>query len=254
MEDRHRLNGFQSGSRKYKKNYPIWEVLDFASRHGFEGVELVGDWPSGGYPSAKETERVRALRRLYDSFGCASSRSNLVPMARSIRARRGERRGWSGSATTRSSPRRWVADCVGMWPGGGLRGQTIDQAIAALAQTFREAGKIAGDLGLLACFEIEPVFAFNKADHYERILHGADHPALKGIYDPSHFDQMNGAVGKPEELLLRVGVKNIGYVQFCDTDSTLRDGGTSKHLGCGDGRVDCAKSLRSSRKVASAGG
>ena len=24
------LNGFQSGSRKYKKNYPIWEVLDFA--------------------------------------------------------------------------------------------------------------------------------------------------------------------------------------------------------------------------------
>ena len=29
------LNGFQSGSHKYKKNYPIWEVLDFASRHGF---------------------------------------------------------------------------------------------------------------------------------------------------------------------------------------------------------------------------
>src|SRR6185369_14414250 len=25
------LNGFQSGSRKYKKNYPIWEVLDFAA-------------------------------------------------------------------------------------------------------------------------------------------------------------------------------------------------------------------------------
>ena len=35
------LSGFQSGSRKYKKNYPIWEVLDFASRNGFEGVELV---------------------------------------------------------------------------------------------------------------------------------------------------------------------------------------------------------------------
>ena len=60
------LNGFQSGSRKYHKNYPIWEVLDFASRHGFNGVELVGDWPSGGYPASNETERVRALRRLYD--------------------------------------------------------------------------------------------------------------------------------------------------------------------------------------------
>jgi hypothetical protein len=61
---------------------------------------------------------------------------------------------------------------------------------------------------------------------------------------PSQFDQMNGATGKPEEILLRVVVKNIGYMQFCDTDSTLRDGGMSKHLGCGDGRIDCAKSLR----------
>ena len=109
---------------------------------------------------------------------------------------------------------------------------------------FHEAGKIAGDAGLFACFEIEPVFVFNQEEHYLRILHGANHPALKGIYDPSHFDQMNGATGKPEEMLARVGPKNIGYVQFCDTDSTLRDGGTSKHLGCGDGRVDCAKSLR----------
>jgi len=55
---------------------------------------------------------------------------------------------------------------------------------------------------------------------------------------------MNGATGKPEEMLRRVGVQNIGYVQFCDTDSTLRDGGTSKHLGCGDGRIDCLKSLQ----------
>jgi sugar phosphate isomerase/epimerase len=55
---------------------------------------------------------------------------------------------------------------------------------------------------------------------------------------------MNGATGRPEEMLRRVGVKNIGYVHFCDTDSTLRDGGTSKHLGCGDGRIDCAASLK----------
>jgi len=45
-------------------------------------------------------------------------------------------------------------------------------------------------------------------------------------------------------MLARVGPKNIGYVQFCDTDGTLRDGGTSKHLACGDGRTDCAKALK----------
>jgi sugar phosphate isomerase/epimerase len=239
------LNGFQSGSRKYHKNYPIWEVLDFASRHGFEGVELVGDWPSGGYPPSTEAERVRALRRLYDSFGLRIFSIQLGADGAFDPSEAG-RRAWLEQFRDRAQLARALGcDCVGMWPGGGLRGQTIDQAITVLARTFHEAGKIAGDLGLLACFEIEPVFVFNKEDHYLRILHGADHPALKGIYDPSHFDQMNGATGKPEEMLLRVGVKNIGYVQFCDTDSTLRDGGTSKHLGCGDGRVDCAKSLRS---------
>jgi len=63
------LNGFQSGSRKYKRNYPIWEVLDFASRNRFEGIELVADWPSGSYPAAAEKSRVQALRRLYDHYG-----------------------------------------------------------------------------------------------------------------------------------------------------------------------------------------
>ena len=238
------LNGFQSGSHKYRKNYPIWEVLDFASRHGFDGVELVADWPSGAYPAAGEKERVQALRRLYDLFGLRIFSIQLgadgaFDPAESVR------RQWLQEFRDRIQLARQLGcDCVGMWPGGGLRGQTIDQAIDVLARTFREAGKIAGDAGIVACFEIEPVFVFNQADHYLRILKGADHPSLKGIYDPSHFDQMNGATGKPEELLERVGPQNIGYVQFCDTDSTLRDGGTSKHLGCGDGRTDCAKGLQ----------
>jgi len=238
------LNGFQSGSRKYGKNYPIWEVLDFASRQGFDGVELVGDWPAGGYPMANEKERVRALRRLYDSYGLRIF-SIQLGAGGAFDPDEAARKRWLDEFRDRAQLAKQLGcDCVGLWPGGGLRGQTIDQAIDQIAKTFHEAGKIAGDLGLLACFEIEPVFVFNTEDHYLRILKGADHPALKGIYDPSHFDQMNGRTGKPEEMLLRVGVKNIGYVQFCDTDSTLRDGGTSKHLACGDGHLDCAKSLR----------
>lgn len=238
------LNGFQSGSAKYHKNYPIWEVLDFAARHGFEGVELVADWPSGGYPAASEKERVQALRRLYDAFGLRIFSIQLGADG-AFDPDPAVRQRWLVQVRDRIElAQKLGCECVGMWPYGGLRGQTIDQALALLAKSFHGAGQIAADHGLLACFEIEPVFAFNREEHYLRILHEANHPALKGIYDPSHFDQMNGATGKPEEMLARVGVKNIGYVQFCDTDSTLRDGGTSKHLGCGDGRVDCSKSLR----------
>jgi sugar phosphate isomerase/epimerase len=76
------------------------------------------------------------------------------------------------------------------------------------------------------------------------ILAAADHPNLKIIYDPSHFDLMNGSTGRPQEMLARIGTKHLGYVQFCDGDGTLRDGGTSKHLGCGDGHIDIPASLK----------
>jgi sugar phosphate isomerase/epimerase len=238
------LNGFQSGSRKYKKNYPIWEVLDFASRHGFEGVELVSDWPAGGYPATSEAERVRALRRLYDSYGLRIF-SIQLGAGEAFDPDPAVRQKWLNEFQERARLARQLGcDCVGLWPGGGLRGQTLDQAIDRLAASFHEAGKRADDLGLLACFEIEPPFVFNKPEHYLRILQQSNHPSLKGIYDPSHFDLMNGSTGRPEELLQRVGVKNIGYLHFCDTDGTLRDGGTSKHLPCGDGHTDCAKGLK----------
>ena len=238
------LNGFQSGTHKYKKNYPIWEILDFAARQGFDGIELVGDWPMGGYPASTETQRIQALRRMYDGFGLKVFSIQLGADG-AFDPDDGGRKRWLDQFRDHAQlAQRLGCSCVGLWPGGGLRGQTIDQAIDRLAGSFREAGKIAGDLGLIAAFEIEPPFVFNTEDHYQRILKQADHPALKGIYDPSHFDLMLGGKGHPEEMLERVGVKNIGYLHLTDTDGTLRDGGTSKHLACGDGHVDIAKSLR----------
>lgn len=238
------LNGFQSGTHKYHKTYPIWEVLDFAARNGFDGVELVADWPAGGYPAAKEAGRVHALRRLYDQYGLTVF-SIQIMADRAFDPAGDVRKAWLDEFRDRIQLARQLGcSCVGMWPGGGLRGQTVDQAIGRLAATFHEAGAIAAGAGILACFEIEPPFVFHTEDHYQRILHGANHPSLKGIYDPSHFDVINGSTGKPEEMLRRIGVSNIGYVQFCDTDGKLRDGGTSTHLACGDGHTDCAAGLR----------
>jgi len=241
------LNGFASASRKYEKTFPIWEVLDFTSRQGFDGVELVGGWPMGAYPRSDEKTRVAALRRLYDAFGLqifslqTGAGGAFAPDAAT---RRRWRERFLDSARLAKA---LGADCLGMWPGGPLRGQTIDEAIGRLAASFREAGEIAADLGLLAAFEIEPPFVFNTEDHLRRILDQTDHPALKTIYDPSHFDLMSGSTGRPHEMLARIGVENIGYVHLTDTDGTLRDGGTSKHLPCGDGHVDVDASLAALR-------
>jgi len=237
------LNGFASSSKKYGKNYPIWEILDFASRMGFDGIELHANWPMGGYPKSSESERIRALIRLYNAYGL-----QIFSIQTSADG------AFSGAAADR---KRWLAefrdqaglaqalgcDCIGMWPGGRLRGQTFDQAMDYLTRSFREAAKIADDLGLIPAFEIEPVFIFNTEEHLRHILERANHPALKTIYDPSHFDLMNGSKGRPHEMLKRIGVDNIGYIHFTDTDGTRRDGGTSKHLPCGDGHIDVEASL-----------
>jgi len=238
------LNGFASSARKYHKVYPIWEVLDFIDRTGFDGVELFNGWPMGPYPHAAEKQRVAALRRLYDAYGLQifsiqTGAGGAFAREASVRRRWLKQfRDWASFARAAG------CECIGLWPGGPLRGQTLEQAIEHLADSFRQAAQIAADLGLVAAFEIEPPFAFHTESHMRAILERTNHPNLKVIYDPSHFDLMSGSTGRPHEMLKRIGVQHVGYVQLTDTDGTLRDGGTSKHLPCGDGHVDIDASLR----------
>jgi sugar phosphate isomerase/epimerase len=238
------LNGFQSGSRKYKKNYPIWEIAQFASHEGFDGVELVADWPMGGYPAATETQSIAALKRFWSGFGLRIFSIQLGADG-AFHADPDVRSKWLELFRDRIGLARQLGcDCVGMWPYGALGSQTIDQAIENLGRSFHDAGKIAAEFGITAAFEVEPPFVFRTEEHIQRILTAADHPNLKTIYDPSHFDLMSGSRGKPHEMLSRIGIKNIGYVHFTDCDGTLRDNGTSKHLGAGDGHIDLQTSLR----------
>src|SRR5687767_2850396 len=62
------LNGFMSSEKVHKQSYPIWEVLEFCEKEGFDGIELVQGWPMGNYPSVADTRKVDALRRLYDRY------------------------------------------------------------------------------------------------------------------------------------------------------------------------------------------
>jgi sugar phosphate isomerase/epimerase len=197
----------------------------------------------GDYPSAGESRRIGALKRLYDAYSLQVF-SLQLGAAGAFDPRSDARQQWLSEFRDRAKFAKQVGcDCIGLWPGGPLRGQTIDEAIDRLAASFREVGEITADLGLLAAFEIEPPFVFNTEQHLARILEKVDHPNLKTIYDPSHFDLMSGSGGRPHEMLKRIGVGNIGYVHLTDTDGTIR-GGTSKHLPCGDGHAQIPESLR----------
>jgi sugar phosphate isomerase/epimerase len=238
------LNGFMSSANKYKKTYPIWEVADFLARTGFDGVELVSGWPMGEYPASDEVGRIEALKGFWDHYGLQIFSMQVgVPGAfhpdAAVRAK------WLAGFTEKAKlAHKLGCACIGLWPGDRLGGQTLDQAIDHCAQSYREAGKVAESEGLLVSFEIEPPFVFHREDDIKKILARSNHPHLKTMYDPSHFDLMSGSTGRPHEMLERIGVKNIGYVHFTDTDGTLRDGGTSKHLGAGDGHIDVEGSLK----------
>ena len=239
------LNGFASGERKYKKSYPLDEVLSFIQKTGFDGLELVQGWRVGDYPDpARDAGKVAEMMETYTQGGLRVF-SIQTGAGGAFAPDKTDRRRWLAEMQKHLRFARAIGcDCIGMWPGGGLRGQSIDKAIVHLAESFREVGDLAGEQGILAAFEIEPPFVFNTEEHLERILGKANHPNLKTIYDPSHFDLMNRSTGRPHEMLKRIGVERIGYVHLTDTDGTLRDGGTSKHLACGDGHADIPTSLR----------
>ncbi len=236
------LNGFMSSESEYGNTFPIWEVLDFARREGFEGIELVQGWPRGMYPPAGDEARIASLRDFLARYNVKAF-SIQTSSAGAFRKDRGARERWIRAfAGWARFARKVGCECIGTWPGGGLDGQSIDQAIDALVASLKEVAKIVSDEELLCSVEIEPPFVFNTIEHLQRIIDGVDHPLVKGMYDPSHFDLMNGGKGRPEELLERFGVHRVGYVHLTDTDGTIFSG-TSRHLPCGDGHLDIHKSL-----------
>ena len=114
------LNGFMSSSSKFKKTYPIWEVLDFARREGFEGIELVQGWPQGGYPGSGETARVQALRDLYTRYNVKIF-SIQTSAGGAFRPDRSAREAWLAQFRDRATlAHRLGCECIGIWPGGGL--------------------------------------------------------------------------------------------------------------------------------------
>lgn len=237
------LNGVMSSAQRYQKSYPIWEVLDFAAREGFDGVELVDGWPMGGYPSPDEPERVAALKRMYDQYGLRTYTFQTFgagAYSDDVNARNEWLKAFAGHVRL---AKQLGCDFIGHWPGGGLEGHaSADAAIPALASSYREAAKMCADAGMHLSFEIEPPFIFNTLDHLRRILEETNHPACGTNYDPSHFDVMAGGKGKPEEMLKALGVQHIGHVHLTDTDGTIFEG-TSKHIACGDGHCDIPASL-----------
>ncbi len=242
------LNGFGSSETHHGKKYNYDEILAFARDEGFEGIELWRGW-RGGYPDPQDDAAIAAQRRKIESYGLQvfsiqAGVSGVNPIA-SDEAERAEYAAKLKKYVDLAG--KFGCDAMGLWAGGRPDdGAGEDEIIERLAGVVKPVAQYAVDRGMFLAIEGEPPLIVNSAERYRKLFAAVSMDEFKVIFDPSHFDILGGAQGRPEDLLFDLGIDRVGYVQFCDGDSTLRpfpDGraGTSRHLPCGQGVYDIPK-------------
>lgn len=242
------LNGFGSSETHHGKRYAYDEILEFARTEGFEGIELWRGW-RGGYPDSDDSEGIRATREKVEShglqiFSIQAGVRGVNPVSDDL----GERLEYSSQLKRQVDLAVGLGcDAMGLWSfGREPEGLSEDGLISRFSDVVRPVVEHAVGNGIVLAIEGEPPLLINSPERYHKLFASVGMAEFKAIFDPAHFDVLNGARGRPEDLLLELGVDRIGYVQFCDGDSTLRpfpDGrsGTSRHLPCGDGIYDISK-------------
>ena len=242
------LNGFGSSETHHGRTYVYEEILAFARDEGFDGIELWRNWRKG-YPNPEDEMAIQATRRKVESYGLqVFSIQSGVPGVNPVSDDPAER----AEYTERLSRQVDLAvklgcDAMGLWSAGREpAGVSENELIERFAEVVRPAAKYAVENGIFLAIEGEPPLLINSVDRYRKLFAAVGMEEFKVIFDPSHFDVLNGAQGRPEDLLQELGVSRVGYVQFCDGDSTLRPfpngrAGTSRHLPCGEGVYDIPK-------------
>lgn len=123
-----------------------------------------------------------------------------------------------------------------------------EDALNRVVRRWRECSKMAADHGVRVVWEFEPGFAFNKPSDVFRILDGVAEDNFYTLFDTCHANMVavHGArqVGEKEtlpggiaEMAQRLEGK-IGRLHLIDSDGTLHEQTTSKHLPLGRGELD----------------
>ena len=244
------LNGFGSSEKAFGKRYELDDILAFAKKEGFDGVEW---WPfHEPYPDPADDAAIKALRSKVEGYGLRIFSIQSQP------------RGANPLSPDPAVRLKFVellkaqidlaaklgGEAAGMWPPphAAAKDVTEDEIIERLAGCIRPAAKHAADRGLMLAIEGEPPLVINSPARYKKLLAAVGMKEFKVIFDPSHFDLLTGGKLRPDLLLEELGVSRIGYVQFTDGDGTLMkrpDGssGTSKHLAAGEGKYDMQRLL-----------
>ena len=208
------LNGFGSSETHHGKRYDYDEILQFARDEGFDGIELWANW-RGGYPDPEDDRAIAASRERIESYGLrVFSIQASVRGVNPVSDEASERTEYTGRLERQIDLAvKFGCDAMGLWSAARVpAGLSEDGLIERFADVVRPVVRYAVERGILLAIEGEPPLLVNSVERYHKLFAAVGMDEFKAIFDPSHFDVLNGARGRPEDLLLELGVDRIGYV------------------------------------------
>ena len=123
-----------------------------------------------------------------------------------------------------------------------------ERKIERLITVWGRASELAAEYGIDLVWEYEPGFWLNKPSEILRVIRTVDNARLRLLFDSCHA-YMTGVYcarqpGEPEKLaggfgeLVEKQVSYIGHIHLIDSDGTLHDDETSRHIPFGEGKID----------------
>lgn len=235
--------------------WSLQEVCRFAAETGYDGVELNGFRPHAPFEDFDTGGKRRALRAELAALGLGASA--YAPDLRTV----------PPTEVPASDYLRAIDRCVAFCADVDVRLLRVDTGappaslppaehearVARLVRTWRVAADRATRDGVTLVWEFEPGFWLDHPADVARMLELVDHPAFRVLFDTSHA--YVGALvaarqpGAPERIddglpaYARELAPSIGHLHLADSDGTLHEEGTSRHLALGAGVVDFPATL-----------
>ncbi|MCL6443754.1 MAG: sugar phosphate isomerase/epimerase [Alicyclobacillus sp.] len=230
--------------------WTITRVLQFASKAGYDGVELNGFRPHphpDDYPTKEQRKLLRDELRAngLGVSGYAPDFTHVPPaLTEPIAYLETMKRCIDFAADVGTNIIR--VDTV--TPPEELPKTEYETRFTRLVHTWQVAAELAQDADMIIVWEFEPGFWLNKPSEVQRLIESVNHPSFRILFDTSHA-YMSGVVGARQTGIretLPGGIVQyakmlegyIGHFHVIDSDGTLHDEETSTHAEFGHGKID----------------
>jgi sugar phosphate isomerase/epimerase len=242
------------------KPWSFTQILQYAQRAGYDGVEVNGFLPHPVPELYRTTQQRNQLRDEISSYGLGVSA--YAPDFRSVPPAVAKKQDYLDLFKSYAEFANDLGtnllrvDSVSP-PDAFRQANNSDIPYWNLVECWRSAAEVAADAGLRVVWEFEPGFWLNKPSEVLQTVKDINHPAFQVLFDTSHA-YMSGVVGARQEgdqELVEQGIEGyarllegyIGHFHLIDSDGTLHDEETSTHAHFEEGLIDFKDFLRSSK-------